>query len=241
MRGRAVDAASVEPAVLFSDDEVLAIAKPSGLATVPDRYDTARAHVRAMLEPRWGRVWLVHRLDRDASGVLVLARTAAAHRELNRQFEAREVDKTYLALVAGRPEWGERRIDAPLRPSGDRRHRTVVDPARGKESVTEVRVLESFTRHALIEARPATGRAHQIRAHLAWAGHPILADPLYGGPPAIEAAEGIIARLALHAVRLELRHPATGAPLVVEAPIADDFAAALATLSSSGRLGGAAR
>lgn len=222
--------ASATPAVLFADEVVLAVAKPAGLGVAPDRYDPSRAHVRQLLEPEWGRLWLVHRLDREASGALVLARSAAAHRELCRQFEAREVRKTYVALVAGRPAWEERRLDAPLRPDGDRRHRTVVDPERGKESLTEVRVVERFARHALMGAHPATGRAHQIRAHLAWAGHPILADPLYGGPAALEAAAGIMARLALHAARLEVRHPATAAPLAIEAPLADDLAAAVVEL-----------
>lgn len=216
-------------AVLYQDEYLLAIDKPAGLPTLPDGYDRAAPHVRGVLEPDFGRVWIVHRLDRWTSGVLLLARSAEAHRALNGQFDARAVKKTYHAIVSGRPAWPERTLAWPLRADGDRRHRTVIDPVGGKPAITHVRVLERFAAAALIEARPATGRTHQIRAHLARAGHPLLGDELYGASGTI----GVVERPALHARSIEFTHPITHQPLSIDAPYPEDFGTALAALRSS--------
>jgi tRNA pseudouridine32 synthase/23S rRNA pseudouridine746 synthase len=219
------------PGILWADAALLVIDKPAGLRSLPDGYDPALPYVRRLLEPQYGRLWMVHRLDKETSGVLVLARSAAAHRSLNTQFEQHQVRKWYHALAAGGPQWEATTVDLPLRPDGDRRHRSVVDPQHGKPAVTHLRLLERFPQAALVEAQPETGRAHQIRAHLAAVGLPILADRLYGGPP----LPGLDA-LALHAYALALVHPESGQEMRFEAPYPPAFQAAITWLRQSSPL-----
>jgi len=174
--------------------------------------------------------------------VVLLARSAHAHRQLNTLFETRQVAKVYHALVAGSPPWQDTSLDLPLRPNGDRRHRTLPDPQDGLPSSTDFHLLERFTGYALLEAQPHTGRAHQVRAHLSTLGLPLLGDPLYGGPPALFLSQikpglttrdnecPILARPALHARSLSLAHPLDISPLHFEAPYPKDFNAALRQL-----------
>jgi RluA family pseudouridine synthase len=231
--------------VLFEDDALVAISKPAGVASTHDGARPGEPEVCALLEPHFGDLWPVHRLDRDTSGAMVLARTEASHRALNAQFQDRDVAKTYHAILVGSPGWEERTADAPLLADGDRRHRTIVDVGRGKPAVTGFRVLRRFKRHALVEAQPRTGRTHQIRAHAALLGNPVAMDALYGdGKPILlselkrnyrihEEREEIplIGRLALHALRLQFTHPVTGEPVEIEAPYPKDFNAAVNQLS----------
>lgn len=229
--------------ILYEDDVLLAVDKPSGLPTLPDGYQKGALFLVASLQARYGRLWVVHRLDRGTSGVVVFARTAEAHRALNLQFEQHHADKIYHALVQGVPPWDTQTVDLPLRPDGDRRHRTVVDKRRGKPAVTHLRVLERYPAHALIAAHPETGRTHQIRTHLAVLGFPLVGDTLYTDWHAVgSAAPAPVARpeqaeaardrrsplrLGLHAVVLTLLHPATGVVLALEAPYPADFIEAL--------------
>ena len=229
--------------VVWSDEWLLAINKPAGLPTLPDGYDRQAAHVKSALEPLYGRLWIVHRLDRETSGILLLARTPDAHRQLNLQFESHQVHKTYHALVVGAPEWQALTADQPLLPDADRRHRTVVDWQRGKAALTRLQVLERFGRYSLVEAQPMTGRTHQIRAHLAALGYPIVADSLYGNSRGVFLSElkpgfggnrsgecAIIQRLALHAWKIDFTHPASGEKQSIQAAYAKDFAGALRQL-----------
>ncbi len=225
--------------LLYVDEALLVINKPAGLPTLPDGYAPGAPHVRSLLAPEFGRVWIVHRLDRETSGTLVLARTAQAHRSLNDQFAQRQAIKIYHALaripqdvLGGGPDWEEKTISLPLRPDGDRRHRTVIDPLAGKPAVTHLRVLERFRAYALVEARPETGRTHQIRAHLAAVGLPIAGDGLYGGG---EEDPPLLPRLGLHAFSLEFAHPLSGERVRFAAPYPIDFAAALEQLRKSAR------
>lgn len=250
----------VEDLVLWSDRCLLVVAKPAGLLVNPGGFprqgEPPNVSLREILEPRYGRLWLVHRLDRDTSGVLVLARTADAHRALNTQFQERIPVKIYHALVVGTPDWGERTVDLPLLADGDRRHRTVVPRGKAarrkaKSARTDLRVLERFPAYTLLQARPFTGRTHQVRAHLAALGLPIVADQLYGGGATLSPADlapgaqieedsgakraPLLARPALHALSLALRHPETGQELCFEAPYPPDLAAALQHLRNPAR------
>jgi tRNA pseudouridine32 synthase / 23S rRNA pseudouridine746 synthase len=212
--------------VLWVDEAVIAVNKPSGLRTLPDGYDPDAPHLKSLLEPIYGKLWVVHRLDKETSGVIVLPRTSEAHRSLNSQFEQHTVRKVYHALVRGMPEWVERSIDFPLRTNGDRRHRTVVDAQRGKPALTHLHVMERFKAFALVEARPETGRTHQIRCHLAALGYPLAGDVLYGGEEPVPPLESF----ALHAKSLSLEHPLSGKILLLEAPYPNAYQIALERL-----------
>lgn len=230
------------PRVLLIDEALLAIDKPAGRLVIPGRTAGAQS-LREELEARHGRLWVVHRLDRGTSGVLLFARTAAAHRALNLAFDRGAPRKRYLALVRGAPPEAQR-IDLALAAGRKGRMRPAAagDP-RGKPSATVVRRLEVFPELpwaggplALVEAFPETGRTHQIRVHLAAAGTPLAVDPDYGeaGPLRGPGGETLLARTPLHAARLELAHPVTGAALAIEAPLPPDLTGALETLRATG-------
>lgn len=228
--------------ILFEDEAILVANKPAGWLSAPDRYDPDLPVVARELEMEHGRLWPVHRLDKDTSGVLLFARDEAAHKALSAAFEERRIRKAYMAAVKGRPTWSETVCELALTPDGDKLHRTVVDGA-GKPSVTEFKVAGVHGKMALIEARPLTGRSHQIRVHLAALGYPVACDPLYGdGRPVFlseikrrwkgdEAAERpLISRCALHAASIELAHPTSGAALRFEAPYPKDMRALVTQL-----------
>lgn len=221
-------------AVLHVDAVLIAVDKPPGKLVIPGR-GAPETTVQEEVAAEHGRVWVVHRLDRWTSGVLLFARTAAAHRAVNLAFDGREVKKRYLALVRGSVTPEAVLTDAIA--AGRRGRMKVVqsDDPRGKPAETRVRLLGSFAGRgsvpalSLVEALPRTGRTHQIRVHLAAAGTPLVIDPDYGSSDPIrdESGHTLLARTPLHAARLELTHPATGAPLVIEAPLPADMAALL--------------
>ena len=222
--------------VIWSDEHIIVIDKPAGLLAIPDGYDPAAPHVKAVLSPHYEPLWIVHRLDRYTSGVMVLARSASAHRQLNTQFQERQVKKTYIALVVGNPAWERKVVDQPLKENVGRRHRTVVDQQDGKPSVTRLEVLDRFGSYCLIEASPETGRRHQIRAHLSAGGFPIAADSLYGSKTEIllsdidhnflgeiQSGEPLLNRPGLHARSIELEHPITHKHSLFEASYPRDI------------------
>jgi RluA family pseudouridine synthase len=210
---------------IYSDEYLVAVNKPAHLPTLIDGYNKDAPYLVGWLQRDWGRVWIVHRLDKDTSGVVLFARSVDVHRALNIAFETRRVSKVYHAIVIGVPEWNELGIELPLKADGDRRHRTVIDRVEGKLALTRCRVLEKFTHHALIEAKPETGRTHQIRAHLASIGFPIAGDELYGGARVIVGA--VIDRSALHARSIAFEHPITKLSLQIDASYPIDFESAL--------------
>ena len=197
--------------VLFTDESVVVVNKPAGLRSVPDGYDSTLPHLRSVLEPVLGRLWMVHRLDKETSGLIVLARDADSHRELNRQFREREPIKHYLAQVAPQPQWNEITLEAPLKVNADRAHRTRVDFEYGKPARTDFLVLRREDSWAEVDCTLHSGVTHQIRAHLYHLGLGILGDPLYH-PPQFKAAEKPeVERMMLHASELTFTHPKTGA------------------------------
>lgn len=206
--------------LLYEDDDILAADKPEGLAAIPERHRSGGSLFELLCAERGERLYIVHRIDKETSGLILFARNPAAHRRVNQQFETRAVDKTYLAFVQGVIAADSGTIDGPLRPFGS--GRVAVDPERGKPSVTEFRVVDRFGSHTLVEARPRTGRRHQIRVHLYSLGHPIAGDPLYGD----QANRQGFGRLMLHAWRLSLILP-SGQPLTLEAPVPKSFQAGL--------------
>jgi tRNA pseudouridine32 synthase / 23S rRNA pseudouridine746 synthase len=217
--------------VLYLDEHLVAVDKPAGRLTIPGRGSAERA-VRHDLEEAFGSIWVVHRLDRGTSGVLLFARSAQAHRALNLAFDRHEVAKRYLALVRGRPP-ALATLEVPLVPARRGRMRPArPDDPRSKAASTTVRLRAAFEAHpplpalALVEALPRTGRTHQIRVHLAWAGTPLLFDPDYGEKEPLCDAAGtvLLARTPLHAEHLELRHPISNALLTIEAPWPADMA-----------------
>lgn len=231
--------------ILFADQDLLVVNKSAGQLVLPDRWDPTGYSLPQTLEKEFGPLFIVHRLDKDTSGVLLLARNEAAHRGVNGQFSAHEVEKTYWALVSGKPGWLETRCELALRPDGDSRHRTLIDPREGKPSSTDFRLVESGRTWALVEAKPTSGRTHQIRAHLKALGFPLWGDELYGGPvlnlSAIKRGyrstgeeKPLLSRVGLHALRLRVTHPVTGERLTWEAPLPKDFETALKQLRKWG-------
>ena len=206
--------------ILFEDADIVAVDKPEGLAAIPERRPQGGSLLDLLQVQRDEKLYIVHRIDKDTSGLIVFARNAQAHRFLNQQFEARQIQKTYLALVHGVVGEDAGTIDRPLRQCGS--GRVAVDPERGKPSLTDFRVAQRFASHTLVEAHPHTGRRHQIRVHLYDLGHPIAGDPLYGD----QAAQKDFPRLMLHARRITLQLP-SGPDLTVEAPVAESFRALL--------------
>ncbi len=226
----------VEIQVLFCDSRLLVVNKPAGLSTLPDGYNPTLPHIKSQMEAQYGRLWIVHRLDKQTSGVLLLARTADAHRSLNTQFEQHRVVKVYHALVIGCPDWQEKTVDLPLQPNGDRHHRTLIDRQAGKPAITHLKVLERLGAYCFVEAVPATGRTHQIRAHLTSQGLSILGDKLYAHTAERDSLQAKTAPrgeaepdlyravgMALHARSLEFNHPIGGEQLKFEAPYPVEF------------------
>jgi 23S rRNA pseudouridine955/2504/2580 synthase len=235
-------AARLQACLLHEDDYLLVLNKPSGLA-VHGGSGIKLGLVEALrqLEPRWKDLELVHRLDRETSGCLLLAKTAEALKPLQGLFKSRQIEKIYHALVWG--QWPEAvsEVDLPLLrdqlPSGERRVRVAAD---GKAALTRFAVLERFAGVTLLEAAPETGRTHQIRVHCAAQACPIVGDPRYGEEQAADLAledRGRLkaAGLCLHASRLSFAHPLTGAPLSVTADYQPALHELLAALSKAGK------
>lgn len=233
---------------LYEDAALLAIDKPAGDLVVRGREGEREPSLLDELSAqRREKLFAVHRLDRGTSGVLLLARTAEAHRRLCQSFERGEVEKRYLALVRGAPP--ERfAVDVALVPARRGKSRPARVGEEGKSSLTRFERVEQLPGFALLSAEPATGRPHQIRVHLKYRGFPLAFDPLYGSAEPLtplslglgQGTEVMLARTPLHAQRMRLAHPSTGQALEIEAPMPEDLARALAALrrAAAERAGG---
>jgi 23S rRNA pseudouridine1911/1915/1917 synthase len=220
--------------VVYEDEDLLVVDKPAGLVVHPAPGHATGTLVHALLAraPNWStiggaeRPGIVHRLDKETSGLLVVARTDPAHRALSRQLQDHTMHRGYRAIVVGVVSQAAGRIEAAIgRDSRHRQRMAVV--GRGREAITEFHRLANSDRHSLLDVVLYTGRTHQVRVHLAYIRHPILGDRVYGKP------SPLIDRPALHAARLTLRHPRTGKVLTFESPPPADFDQAWASVGGS--------
>jgi 23S rRNA pseudouridine1911/1915/1917 synthase len=226
--------------IIHEDSELIVLNKQPGMLVHPARGNTHGTLVNALtyysdqLSSGLGefRPGIVHRLDRDTTGVMIVTKNNSAQWKIARQFELRQVNKTYLAIVHGTPELDADRIKVPLGIHPKIREKYAIRPEIGKEAITFYEVLESFRGFSLLKLTPKTGRTHQIRVHLSYIKHPIVADDMYDGKlvypwqladaePAVE--EPIISRVALHALAIEFKHPKTEEMVRFEAPLPKDM------------------
>ena len=226
--------------IIYEDEELIVLNKQPGMIVHPARGNTHGTLVNALVfysdELSTGlgefRPGIVHRLDKNTTGVMVVTKNDAAQWKIAKQFEHRQVNKTYLAIVHGAPELTSDRIKVPLGIHPRAREKYAVRPDSGKEAVTFYEVLEPFRGFSLLKLTPKTGRTHQIRVHLSYIKHPIVADDMYGGKliypwqladtePAVQ--EPILSRVALHAFSLEFRHPVTEKTVEFQAPLPQDM------------------
>lgn len=246
--------------VLFEDADLLALGKPSGLLTSPDRYDPNRPNLMKLLHAgiAEGKPWArergltylanAHRLDFETSGILLLAKSKPVLVRLADLFGSEKPAKKYVALVQGFPVEDEFEVDAKLSPHPVKIGMMRVDPKHGKKSKTKFFVLEKFSHWSLLQCEPSTGRTHQIRIHLRFEGTPIVGDELYGGKPLWlsrlkpnyrlkpgKEERPLISRVALHAEQLELKHPVSGEQVLITAPWPKDLTVAVKYLRQFGK------
>jgi RluA family pseudouridine synthase len=220
--------------VIFENDDFIAVNKASGISVGGDRYDETKERLDRLLasDLNLPKIYTVHRIDMDTSGLVVFAKTKETHRSLSLAFEQRNVAKRYTLIVHGRPSWKETLCDLALVPNGNKKHMTIIDKYRGKESLTQFTCVLSAGNYSVLEARPQTGRIHQIRVHAAALGHPVVCDSLYGKLSPVKLSSfkrgyrgdtaeerPLLARLGLHALELVLPDAQ-----VLTAPLARDIA-----------------
>jgi 23S rRNA pseudouridine1911/1915/1917 synthase len=227
---------SPAPYSIVSDNEkIISVNKATGVSVGAYRYDESKERLDRLLERdlKIHKIFTVHRIDKDTSGLVLFAKDKDTHRDLSMAFEQRKVSKRYTLIVHGRPSWKETSCDLALVPNGNKKHMTIIDKYRGKESLTVFTCLTSAGNYSVLEARPETGRIHQIRVHAAAIGHPVVCDSLYGKERPVKLSSfkrgwkgdpneerPLLARLGLHALELTLPDGQ-----VLTAPLAKDMAA----------------
>ncbi len=230
--------------VIYEDDFILVLNKHAGCLTIPDRYDKSAINLYDLLTKKYSKIYTVHRLDKDTSGVIVFAKNAESHRNLNQQFQDLKVTKIYHAVITGYVSQDELVIDIPL--IEDLRYKGQMKPsARGKESLTVLKVINRFRNSTLVELNLVTGRHHQIRVHCAAIGHPLLVDEIYGKSSEFKVSylkrnfklkKGeqeipIISRITMHSKTIKFLHPVSGIEMYFEADYPKDFEALIEILN----------
>lgn len=232
----------LKPEVIFADEDVLVVNKPSSITVIPDRIHTDRETVQSILQKEYGKLFVVHRIDRGTSGVLCFARNEAAHKHISLQFQNHTVGKIYKALVKGRLKEKKGEIDSPIAENHSRPGTMLIHKG-GKEALTYYRMEEEFRHASLLEVEIKTGRTHQVRVHLESIGHPLLVDEVYGGSEAFyfssvkknykhgtEEERPTITRLTLHAYQLTILHPTLNKPETFTAALPKDMEVVLKLL-----------
>jgi RluA family pseudouridine synthase len=206
--------------VIFDCEKFITVNKASGISIGGDRWDESKERLDKLLEKdlKIPKIFTVHRIDKDTSGLVIFAKDKETHRSLSVAFEQRKVQKKYIVIVHGRPAWKETSCDLALVPNGNKKHMTIVDKFRGKESLTHFSCILSAGNYSVLEARPETGRIHQIRVHACAIGHPVVCDELYGKTNPIKLSSfkrgwrgdpieerPLLARLGLHAQEIILQ------------------------------------
>lgn len=229
--------------IIFEDDDFVALNKSTGLLSIPDR-EGKEISLKGLLLEKYGRIFTVHRLDRDTSGLIVFAKNEAAHRNLSIQFEERQTEKIYVGLVMGSPTITKGSIDLPIAENMVKRGTMIINQ-RGKQSLTDFELLESFDIYSWMQFRIHTGRTHQIRVHMKDAGYPIVCDEIYGdGKPLLLSSfkrkyklsknepeeRPILNRLALHAYQLSFIKP-DSKKITLQADLHKDLKASLQQLT----------
>lgn len=229
------------PDIIFENDQFVAVNKPSGLLSIPDRLGE-EVNLKEILKEKYGSIYTVHRLDKDTSGIIIFAKTEESHKQLSQLFEGREMEKYYVGLVYGKMVNAAGDIDAPIMEHPGKATRMMTH-ARGKVSLTQYEVLETFRLFSWVRFRILTGRTHQIRVHMQHIGHPVVCDEIYGEPKPVllsalkknfklskseEGERPILARLALHSQRLGFS--LSGETFDLEAEIPKDLRAVLQQL-----------
>ncbi len=230
--------------ILHEDEDLVIVNKPAKYLSIPDRFDETKPNVLGFLNHKYGKVFTIHRLDKETSGILCFAKNEIAHKLVSKQFQERTVQKIYYALVDGILTPNEGEINQGIAPHPARPGKMMVSN-KGKKSLTTYKIIEQFKNFALVEANIKTGRTHQIRVHFEAIGFPLALDALYGTRTEFLLSEiklrkyklgknqeerPLMTRTTLHAYRLELDHPTTQKRLIIEAPLPKDFAAVVKQL-----------
>lgn len=234
----------VKPEIILESDSFIAVNKPAGLLTVPDRYDQGLPSLKKILENKYEKIWIVHRLDRDTSGVIIFAKNEDTHKYLSHLFEERTIHKYYLGLVNGILAQKNSFVDMPIAEHPSVKGKMIAT-RKGKPSYTHYEVLEEFHSYSWVQFRIETGRTHQIRVHMQHVGHPIVCDDIYGSGQQIflssfkrnykqsksqESENPLLNRLALHSWKLEFLAD-DGTDYSLEAPVPKDLKALLKQLN----------
>lgn len=233
---------------LYEDDDILVLNKSAGLLSIPDRFDPDIPNLKNVLEEKYSQIYVVHRLDRDTSGILIFAKDAESHKSLNTSFQEQSIERIYHAIVEGCFSEEPIEIDIPLMADPSKKGRSIPS-ARGKSSLTKAKLIENYRRFSKVACKLITGRHHQIRVHLSAIGHPLMVDNFYGNRNEFFVSEikrnfklkkdtiekPLITRNTLHAFSLGFKHPKKNQSIYLEANYPKDFQALTSVLSKYDR------